>query len=150
MAETIKFYKKDDPYGWMSKFYPAKIKILEREYPTSEHYYQSCKFVSPYYHGWVADAPTAHLAFKCTRLITELYPNAMREDWNDIKLGVMETAVDAKFMQNPELREMLLNTGDAILVEDSPVDSYWGCGKDGSGKNMLGVVLMGLRESYRE
>ena len=32
-----------------------------------------------------------------------------------------------------------------MLVENAPNDYYWGCGKDGSGKNMLGQLLMKLR-----
>ncbi len=39
-----------------------------------------------------------------------------------------------------------MNTGNCPIVENAPGDYYWGCGKDGSGKNKLGEVLMQVRE----
>jgi predicted NAD-dependent protein-ADP-ribosyltransferase YbiA (DUF1768 family) len=42
-----------------------------------------------------------------------------------------------------------MDTGTEELIEDSPVDYYWGCGADGSGKNMLGKLLMELREELK-
>jgi predicted NAD-dependent protein-ADP-ribosyltransferase YbiA (DUF1768 family) len=43
---------------------------------------------------------------------------------------------------------ILCCAGSQKLIEDSPTDSYWGCGRDGSGLNMLGVLLMELRATY--
>jgi hypothetical protein len=40
----------------------------------------------------------------------------------------------------------LLATNDAHLVEHTSNDSYWAEGGDGSGKNMLGLILMEARE----
>jgi len=45
---------------------------------------------------------------------------------------------------------VLLSTGDEQIIENSPIDYYWGCGADGSGKNMLGQVLMEIREILRD
>jgi predicted NAD-dependent protein-ADP-ribosyltransferase YbiA (DUF1768 family) len=42
----------------------------------------------------------------------------------------MRKALEAKFTQIPEYKEFLLETGDLKLIEDSPLDSYWGVGKD--------------------
>ncbi len=61
----------------------------------------------------------------------------------------MREALTAKFRQNPELLEQLLATGDAELVENSPVDYFWGIGADGSGKNTLGKLLMEVRAALR-
>jgi ribA/ribD-fused uncharacterized protein len=58
----------------------------------------------------------------------------------------MRKAVRAKFTQHPDLRAILLGTGDARLVEHTENDSYWGDGGDGSGKNWLGKILMEIRE----
>ena len=44
----------------------------------------------------------------------------------------------------------LLSTGERKLIEDSPVDYYWGCGEDGSGVNMLGKLLMELRTELQK
>jgi len=62
----------------------------------------------------------------------------------------MRRALRAKFTQHPDLRTLLLGTGDEEIVENAPGDYYWGCGKDGSGKNRLGALLMELRAELRQ
>jgi hypothetical protein len=62
----------------------------------------------------------------------------------------MREVVLAKFTQHTEIREILLGTGDALLIEHTENDNYWGDGGDGQGKNMLGKILMQVREKLRE
>ncbi len=73
----------------------------------------------------------------------------LRADWESVKEDVMRRALRAKFTAHPELRDLLLGTGDADLVENAPGDYYWGVGKDGSGKNRLGALLVELRAALR-
>jgi ribA/ribD-fused uncharacterized protein len=61
----------------------------------------------------------------------------------------MRAAVRTKFRAHPDWRAELLATGDEELIENAPGDYYWGCGADGSGKNMLGRILMELRAELR-
>jgi ribA/ribD-fused uncharacterized protein len=61
----------------------------------------------------------------------------------------MRRAVTAKFTQHQELGTLLLSTGEAKIVEHTENDDYWGDGGDGSGKNMLGRILMQVREALR-
>jgi ribA/ribD-fused uncharacterized protein len=58
----------------------------------------------------------------------------LRADWESVKVSVMREAVEAKFRQHDELRELLLGTGDARLVEHTENDNYWGDGGDGAGR----------------
>src|SRR5438309_1142191 len=62
----------------------------------------------------------------------------------------MKDALIAKFTQHQEIREILLSTGDSILIEHTFKDSYWGDGGDGHGKNKLGILLMEVREELKE
>jgi ribA/ribD-fused uncharacterized protein len=57
----------------------------------------------------------------------------------------MRTAVRAKFSSHAALRDLSLSTGDKELIELTTNDYYWGCGTDGTGKNMLGKILMEIR-----
>jgi hypothetical protein len=66
-----------------------------------------------------------------------------------VKDDVMRQAVRRKFEAHPAIRTILLSTGDEELVEASPVDAYWGAGADGTGRNMLGRVLMETRAALR-
>jgi ribA/ribD-fused uncharacterized protein len=60
-----------------------------------------------------------------------------------------EALVD-KFTRYPELGEILLSTGNAMIVEHTRNDKYWGDGGDGGtgekGKNMLGKLLVKVRD----
>ena len=72
----------------------------------------------------------------------------MRGDWAEAKIRVMEAAVMEKFRRHAGPRAMLLSTAaeGLRLVEASPNDFFWGCGRTGSGRNMLGVLLQRVRE----
>lgn len=69
----------------------------------------------------------------------------MRPDWDQVKDKAMYDCCMAKFLQHPDLRAKLMATGDEELVEQSPIDSYWGEGPDGKGLNKLGKILMRIR-----
>ena len=70
----------------------------------------------------------------------------LREDWEQVKDDIMRRAVYAKFTQNKEIRDILISTGKETIIEKTTNDYYWGCGQDGSGRNMLGIILMETRE----
>lgn len=61
----------------------------------------------------------------------------------------MKEALTAKFSQYESLKELLLSTNDSILIEHTNNDSYWGDGGNGTGKNMLGKLLMEVRETFK-
>jgi hypothetical protein len=72
-----------------------------------------------------------------------------RADWESVKDDVMRRAVRCKFARHEDIRSLLLATGDEEIVENAPSDYYWGCGADGSGRNMLGQILMEVRAEWR-
>src|SRR5207245_5272700 len=69
----------------------------------------------------------------------------MRLDWENVKDDIMLMANRSKYNQNPKLRQLLISTGDSILIEHTQRDKYWGDGGDGSGLNKLGEILMQIR-----
>ena len=72
----------------------------------------------------------------------------LRKDWEQVKMTVMKEIVMAKFEQNPDLMEKLLNTGNAYLEEGNTWgDRTWGT-VNGIGANNLGRILMEVRESH--
>ena len=72
----------------------------------------------------------------------------LRSDWDNVQVDVMRKAVYAKFTQNEELRVLLCSTGSYPLVQIK-MDQVWGSMSDGSGGNMLGILLMELRNQIR-
>ncbi len=142
---TIYFYKVWQPYGCFSNFSPHGIQIRGTYWPTVEHYYQAQKFVTsidaviiPVIHS----APTPEEAAALGRCSTR----QLRRDWEVVKTQVMKEAVLKKFLTHTDIREILLTTGNEILVENSPNDYFWGCGVDKTGQNHLGKILMDVRE----
>lgn len=55
-----------------------------------------------------------------------------------------------KFKQHADLRERLVSTGDALILEASPVDRIWGVGADGTGQNLMGRMLCNIRQALCE
>jgi ribA/ribD-fused uncharacterized protein len=145
MAQSITFYHQDKPYGFFSNFSGHAIFVKGKQWPTSEHYFQAQKFEGTEHEELVRLAQTPMI---CARMGRDR-SRPLRPDWEAVKDEVMRTAVRAKFTQHPELRDQLLATGDAYLIEHTKNDSYWGDGGDGSGKNMLGRILMEVREELR-
>jgi ribA/ribD-fused uncharacterized protein len=71
----------------------------------------------------------------------------LRPDWEEVKVGIMEEIVRAKFTQNETLAVRLINTGDRELIEGNTWrDTFWGVSmKTRKGQNHLGRILMKVR-----
>lgn len=146
MNPPIYFYReREQPYGCFSNFSAHSFSLDELDWATSEHYFQAQKFVGTPHLEAVRQTKTPNDAAKMGR--NRALP--LRADWEQVKDDVMRKAVLQKFRNHADIREILLSTGDALLIENSPIDYYWGCGKDGSGKNKLGQVLGEVREILR-
>jgi len=145
MPGEIRFYSTADAYGEFSNFARFPIRIGGETWPTSEHFFQAQKFKDSAVRARLRKAKTPMIVARMGR--DRSLP--LRRDWESVKVDVMRKAVRAKFTQHDELRALLLSTGDAKLVEHTTNDAYWGDGGDGSGKNMLGRILMEVRESIR-
>ncbi len=141
MTNTINFYSTQGKYGCFSNFSRHAILLDGKTWQTSEHYFQAQKFVGTEYETLVQNAVSPREAADLGR--RRDWP--LRADWDEVKDDIMRKVVRCKFTQLPELTEILLSTKDAILVEHTVNDKYWGDGGDGSGKNMLGKILMEVR-----
>lgn len=142
--QTITFYSVGSEYGCFSNFAPYPIVLKGQTWPTAEHYFQAQKFAGTEHEEAIRLASSPMIAARMGRSRSR----PLRPDWESVKDGIMREAVRAKFTQHPELRAMLLDTGEALLVEHTKRDRYWGDGGDGSGQNRLGQILMDVREEH--
>ena len=92
------------------------------------------------------------LAWCWTFLASKVGSFLASADRNAVKVERMRMVLRKKFdvHDRRELWQKLQDTGDAVLIEDSKTDAFWGIGKRGTGKNMLGNLLMERRNSERE
>ena len=143
----IRFYRANEkPYGVFSNLYRREVHLDGQVYPTAEHAYQAGKPRRHEVRDWILAAPSPALLAMAAH---GLYQWDIVPDWSRIKFDRMRAVLHAKFTQHADLRELLLSTGTARLVEagavDNAVNRLWG-EVNGKGKNMLGVLLMELRD----
>ena len=143
--KKILFY--EDKYYLFSNFSAHTVTYHGQLYPTSEHAYQAAKFES----GEIRKAiMRAQSPLEAKHLANDVYREQRRSDWDDVKVDVMYQIVKAKLLQQTEVRDALMETLDEEIIENSPIDYFWGCGEDGTGENQLGKVWMKLRKELRE
>lgn len=143
---TIYFYGTRDKYGCFSNFSRHGFELDGAWWGTSEHYFQAQKFALTPHVEEIRQAKTPKEAAQMGRERSR----PLRSDWEQVKDDIMRQAVLRKFETHADILMVLVSTGDELLVEKAPTDYYWGCGADGSGKNMLGMILMEVREILRD
>lgn len=127
-------------YRWLSNFWFVPVIYDGHRFETVEHGYQAMK--CKYYEDFikVKQCTTPSDAKKFARNIT------MRDDWDTIKTDVMYYLLQQKF-KNPLMLEMLLKTGNSLIVEENYWgDTFWGVCR-GTGENMLGKMIMKIRDN---
>jgi N-glycosidase YbiA len=140
-TEPIRFYRVTEEFGAFSNFSPHPVRLKGRVWPTTEHYFQGQKFPDSEHEEEIRLTPSPMIAARLGRSRSK----PLRADWDAVKKDIMREALQAKFTQHPALRELLLSTGDRLLIEHTKNDRYWGDGGDGQGQNRLGALLMELR-----
>jgi len=139
----------DEQYAFLSNFYLCDILYRDVTFPALENAYQAAKYAGE---DWAevflqfAQMTPGKAKWKGRKL-------ALREDWDKIKLEVMEELLRIKFSQ-VDLKRLLLITGELELMEGNHwQDNFWGscsCEKCGNkGLNHLGKLLMKLRSEYK-
>jgi ribA/ribD-fused uncharacterized protein len=144
--DDIIFYKSGYPFNsCFSNFFHAPILIDGKVWPTSEHYFQAMKFsgIDEEYAERIRLSPKPGKAFFMGRR------KQAREDWGEVKNEVMKNALRAKFTQHQELRQELLKTDNGNIIQRCGHDKYWGDGYPDKGENMLGKLLMEIREEIK-
>lgn len=139
---VIRFYSAKGEYGCFSNFAAYPFALGGKVWPTAEHYFQAQKFAGTEHEDAIRQVRSPMVAARMGRS----RQRPLRADWERVKDEVMLAGIRAKFAQHADIRAVLLATGDALLVERTRKDRYWGDGGDGSGRNMLGKLLMQVRE----
>ncbi|KAJ3166288.1 hypothetical protein HDU88_003512 [Geranomyces variabilis] len=173
--QPIKFYTGDGKCGEFSNYYQPKTPITwnGNKYATTEHAFQAAKFSAPgasaaslEYASLIRQTSTPNKArvlalqktgggYAWRTALNESIVKyrdlgvVIRPGWDTVRDSVMREILMCKFSQDAHCKQLLLATGDRPLVEHTKRDAYWGDGGDGSGRNMLGVMLMETRSRLR-
>jgi len=146
-AEEIRGFQKD--FRWLSNFYP--IDPFEYDgisYSSVETFYVAMKTLEKSEREFISKLePNKAKRYGST------YHNknfVLREDWDSIKLDVMEFGLRRKFSQE-KFKNLLLLTRDIYIEETNNWgDVFWGCLPSGEGSNHLGKIIMRIRQELQE
>lgn len=143
-------------HGCFSQWWQSPFVIGSHTYLTAEHYMMAQKALL--FDDQAVFAKI--LAAKHPKQVKALGREVVKFDestWQQHRYDIVVNGNLAKFEQHIELGQYLINTGERVLVEASPVDKIWGVGlaKDNEhitnpqnwrGLNLLGFALMEVRD----
>ena len=159
-VKTVFFWKIDEPNGCFSNWYPSPFVLDDERFANVEQYMMAKKAKLFDDDATLQTIMNTESPADCKRLGRRVKGfDSLR--WDAEKYGILMTGNLEKFRQNPDLGKKLMDTGEAVLAEASPKDRIWGIGmdadeagttdpKDWPGQNLLGMVLMEVRDMLRK
>ena len=157
----IGFFHENEAYGCFSNWYPAEFDYAGRHFANSEQFMMYHKVLMFHKYDLADQIMRTSDPAKAKKIAGQKFPEFDSELWEKTCRTVVKRGVKAKFSQNEDILKTLLSTGNALLAECSPYDKKWGIGIDindpdrlviakWKGKNLLGRILMEVREELRQ
>ena len=154
--QIICFHNPDEENGYLSNWYPSNFIVDGVHFSSMEQfmmYQKACRFHDASVAKEILSTNDVAEIKKLGREVHGYDENT----WNGVRQIIVYEGLKAKFSQNAELKEKLVDTGDAILAECAVRDQIWGIGlsmrdpnrldrSKWKGKNLLGYALMMVRE----
>jgi ribA/ribD-fused uncharacterized protein len=147
------FFRPEAPF---SQWYPARFDVDGHAFNCAEQYMMYGKALL------FGDAEVAAQILESTvprqhKALGRKVHNFSESVWKARREQIVADGSRAKFTQNVELRQALLDTAGTELVEASPFDRIWGIGLAANdpraedpaqwrGQNLLGKILTRLRD----
>lgn len=129
-------------YRFLSNFWECDVPCYDMTYPSAEHAYQAHKTDDMNIRHLICGLTTPGQAKRAGQNVP------LRHNWQAIQLSVMSTIVELKFRHNPDLMKLLDATGNQQLIEGNTWgDTFWGQCPLGVGHNILGQILMNVRNN---
>jgi ribA/ribD-fused uncharacterized protein len=153
------FFSKEPENKEFSSFYDTTFKLDDVEYKNAEQAFQAIRaktFGDDESFKKILKSKSAQSAKSFGNKIEKFD----EEVWNAQRDNVMRSILRAKFSQNPTIRKQLLDSGNGMIANADPRENYWGIGTSAGtsiaknpakwkGKNMMGKLLMELRDELR-
>lgn len=152
LKQVVMFRKTNERFGGLSNMAPGFPLVVNNHLiRTSEALYQACRYPHlPEVQQLVIEQTSPMTA----KMYARKYLQQTRGDWNSVRVVFMRWCLRAKLLQNQAtFGRLLLATENLPIVEYSTKDTFWGAKRQPNGmlvgKNVLGRLLMELREFYR-
>ena len=157
MNDIICFHNPNEKNGYLSNWYLSEFSIAEIKFTSMEQYMMYQKALC------FGDLTTASRILSTDdvgdiKALGRSVKNYNETIWNGVRQIVVYKGLLEKFKQNPDLRNMLIATGNFLLAEAAVKDTVWGIGlsmQDANrlniykwrGQNLLGFALMQVRDT---
>lgn len=143
-------------YGPLSQWHISNFKVNNKTFNCAEQYMMYSKAML-FKDITIANEILKTKSPKEQKSLGRKVSNFNLDKWNNCAKAVVYNGNINKFLQNPQLTQLLINTAPKLLVEASPNDPIWGIGHDEKtaitidpkqwrGKNWLGIVLTRVRD----
>jgi ribA/ribD-fused uncharacterized protein len=147
-------------YRNFSNMSEHRIAVDGSEFPTVEHYFQAMKakeFKDDEIYEKIIKAKSA----KAAKALGKKVKSFEKEIWDAKRDDIMRLGIRTKFVQHPELRKQLQETGERMIGEADARNTYWGIGTSQTsdkskhpdkwrGQNKIGKIMMDLRKEFTE
>lgn len=149
--DVVAFRKTGEAFGGLSNMAPGFPIVLHgHRIRTAEALYQACRF--PHMPD-VQRMILGEISPMTAKMRSKPFRDQSRPDWDTVRVPIMKWCLRVKLAANwSKFSNLLLETGDRPIVEDSRKDDFWGAKADADaleGRNVLGRLLMELREHLR-
>ncbi len=142
----IKIPYYENSYFALHNFSAHSILYKGVVYPSVEHAYHAYKFEDDKTKEEIRSAGSPFIAYK----LGQKYKSSRKNNWDEIKVGILEEIIFEKVKQHEEVKNVLLATKNEEIVEENPNDDFWGSGKEGNGQNNTGKILMRIRDAIKK
>ena len=142
----VEFYKEFGDLGYLANYSNHSFVVDGVLYKTVEHYYQAMKYDDLDIRERIIKAETPKEASNIGRDRN----NKRIDNFKSIKNKVMYKGILEKFRQNRDIAYKLIETRNSLIGEATIDEYYWGLGKDKSGKNNIGKILVKVRKQIKK
>lgn len=154
------FHNPNEENGYLSNWYPCKFIVENKEFSSLEQFMMYQKAIC-FKDMVIANQILATSDAAYIKALGRRVEGYNENYWNGVRQIVVYEGLLAKFVQNQDLRNMLLNAGHAVLAECAVRDCIWGIGlamndpnrmdrQKWRGQNLLGYTLMKVRDKLSE
>ena len=142
----IEFYKEFGDLGYLANYSNHGFTIDNIYYKTVEHYYQAMKYEDKEIREKIINAETPKEASNIGRDRN----NKRIDNFKKIKDDIMYNGILEKFRQNRDIAFKLIETRNQEIAEATVDEYYWGIGKDRTGENHIGKILVKVRDRIKK
>ena len=154
--QVICFHNPNEENGFLSNWYLSSFTLDGIMYSSMEQYMMYQKAMC-FQDAAIAKKILATDDVAQIKAFGRLVKDYNDNHWNGVRQIIIYEGLYAKFSQNPNLKNQLLQTGDSLLAECAVRDQIWGIGLSmrdpdrlnrykWNGQNLLGYALMMVRQ----